>query len=1220
MRILSLRFKNLNALRGEWQIDFREAPFSGSGLFAITGPTGAGKTTLLDAICLALYHETPRLGGLSQSSNELMTRGCGDCHAEVEFEVKGEAWRAFWSQTRARGSGSGKLQPPRVELARVDDNRIVADKVKEKLERMEAITGLNFSRFTKSMMLSQGQFAAFLNARANERAELLEQITGTDIYSRLSVAVYEQHKQAQAALAQQRAQAASMALLDNAARDVLITRQQQLDADEQALTQQISTLAEQRHWRQQFAALTEAERAAQQALAAARQAEADAADDRERLQQAEPARALQPLWQQQQQRQQELAELTQRRQQEEARLSAARAEREALCRLIDERQQARLQALQQQRETETLLVEQIQPLDLQLAQWEQQLSALRSSHAALQQALTEGEQALTAKREMQQQTAQRLAGLQQWHNQHAAVADWGSLLPSWRISLTHLAEQERALHHGDGQQAALQQTLAGQTQQLAELARQQAPLAQQVSECQQHCDAAAQELVRLNDRHDESTLRQQLAAADRLAAQRQQLAALLPQLEQGQQQQQELTHTLQRLTAQQNALTPQLSAVRLQYQEKQQHEKDLHQRLTLERRIVDLATHRAQLVAGEPCPLCGACEHPAVEAYQALSLDEPEQRLERLRQELQQLYEQGTTLKGQLQVIEQQRQETGQALTALQTRRQAWADRWQSLQSALALPWDTRALCETAAWLAEQEHSISQQRQQLAEREAAQRHAQQQHARLAEASQALQALQQQQALLGQRHEQTQQQADSAAREQAARQQQLAEQRRELDAGLVPLSLTRPDSADADAWLAARQAMWQQWQQQSQVRETLNAEQQQRLQAIAPLEASQNERRLQAEKLQHECEHLQQQHDALRARRRALFGDRQASAERAERDRQLQAAEAALQDAQQRGQQADADVARLQGQQQSLSAQIQALEQRLSDDTAAFQQALAHSPFADRDAFLAALLDDARLRALQQAEQTRRDQLQQQNLRWQHARQALDVHQQAAGKNDADPAALASRLNELEQQRRDNRLQQGHLQQQLSSDAAQRSAQQRLLTDIAAAEAAQTDWDRLNQLIGSASGDKFRKFAQGLTLQQLVHHANAQLQRLHGRYLLQRDALEGLELRIVDTWQADSQRDTRTLSGGESFLVSLALALALSELVSDKTRIDSLFLDEGFGTLDADTLDVALDALDALNASGKTIGIISHVEALKERVPVQIRVRKQNGLGFSRLEI
>ncbi len=107
--------------------------------------------------------------------------------------------------------------------------------------------------------------------------------------------------------------------------------------------------------------------------------------------------------------------------------------------------------------------------------------------------------------------------------------------------------------------------------------------------------------------------------------------------------------------------------------------------------------------------------------------------------------------------------------------------------------------------------------------------------------------------------------------------------------------------------------------------------------------------------------------------------------------------------------------------------------------------------------------------------------------------------------------------------------------------------------------------------------------------------------------------------MVDKWQADTVRDTRTLSGGESFLVSLALALALSDLVSSRTRIDSLFLDEGFGTLDPETLDIALDALDSLNASGKMIGVISHVEALKERITTQIEVSPRTGMGVSRLD-
>ena len=165
-----------------------------------------------------------------------------------------------------------------------------------------------------------------------------------------------------------------------------------------------------------------------------------------------------------------------------------------------------------------------------------------------------------------------------------------------------------------------------------------------------------------------------------------------------------------------------------------------------------------------------------------------------------------------------------------------------------------------------------------------------------------------------------------------------------------------------------------------------------------------------------------------------------------------------------------------------------------------------------------------------------------------------------------------------------------------------------------------EWQKLNSLIGSADGARYRRFAQGLTLEQLVLLANRQLQQLRSRYQLARKADAELELVVVDSWQADSTRDTKTLSGGESFLVSLALALALSDLVSHKTRLESLFLDEGFGTLDPETLESALAALDQLQASGRMIGIISHVEALKERIPTQIRVHKQAGSGWSRLEL
>jgi len=163
------------------------------------------------------------------------------------------------------------------------------------------------------------------------------------------------------------------------------------------------------------------------------------------------------------------------------------------------------------------------------------------------------------------------------------------------------------------------------------------------------------------------------------------------------------------------------------------------------------------------------------------------------------------------------------------------------------------------------------------------------------------------------------------------------------------------------------------------------------------------------------------------------------------------------------------------------------------------------------------------------------------------------------------------------------------------------------------------WKALNELIGSADGAKFRKFAQGLTLETLIEKANIYLNMLSRRYLLKRSEFSDLAIEVIDTFYGDQIRPTDNLSGGESFLVSLALALGLSDLSSQKTAVESLFLDEGFGTLDSETLETALSAMDTLNATGKTIGVISHVEALKERISAKIEVRPLSG-GISRLVV
>jgi exonuclease SbcC len=156
------------------------------------------------------------------------------------------------------------------------------------------------------------------------------------------------------------------------------------------------------------------------------------------------------------------------------------------------------------------------------------------------------------------------------------------------------------------------------------------------------------------------------------------------------------------------------------------------------------------------------------------------------------------------------------------------------------------------------------------------------------------------------------------------------------------------------------------------------------------------------------------------------------------------------------------------------------------------------------------------------------------------------------------------------------------------------------------------WEKLHGLIGSADGKKYRNFAQGLTFELMVSHANRQLEKMTDRYLLIRDEKQPLELNVIDNYQAGEIRSTKNLSGGESFIVSLTLALGLSKMASRKVRVDSLFLDEGFGSLDEESLETALETLSGLQQDGKLIGVISHVSALKERISTQINITPVSG--------
>lgn len=388
MRIQQLRFKNLNSLTGEWSIDLTHPAFAADGIFAIIGPTGAGKSTILDAICLALYGRTPRLSKINRNSNEIMSRQTGECFAEVTFETQAGRFRCHWSQHRSRRKAGGELQSPKHEIADADSGQIVGASIRDVAGRIETATGMDFERFTRSMLLAQGGFAAFLEADADQRAPILEQITGTEIYSRISVRVHERRAAERKTLELLTAELAGMQLLsaeDEATLTASLDRKLTEDAE---LSQQVTGQQAAIAWLDRLAQLGEAIQGIEQQTRDWQVRQADFQPERERLERAILALELVG---------EHTALATPRRQQEQDRVAqadclAAIPSQEALLNAAEGGFQTATRdvALKKaEQQTALLVIRQVRALDLRLLEKERPIKATGTSIDEREQALAE---------------------------------------------------------------------------------------------------------------------------------------------------------------------------------------------------------------------------------------------------------------------------------------------------------------------------------------------------------------------------------------------------------------------------------------------------------------------------------------------------------------------------------------------------------------------------------------------------------------------------------------------------------------------------------------------------------------------------------------------------------------------------------------------------------------------------------------------------------------
>lgn len=1212
MKILAIRLKNLASLAGPVDIDFTAEPLASAGLFAITGPTGAGKSTLLDALCLALFGSVPRLNDIAREAKvpdadgeiptsdprNLLRRGTGSGFAEVDFVgIDGGRYRARWEANRAREKATGKLQNSRQSLYDLDSEQLLGSGKNEYKQLVEARLGLNFEQFTRAVMLAQSEFGAFLKADDRERSELLEKLTNTAIYTRLGQRAFskaretgEVHndlkKQAEHLLPMQ---AEARAALDQA----LEQAQQQFKAEQarqRQLEQQRIWFAEQQRLQAQH---SEAGTALQNAQHEWQQL-AEQRVDLQRLERLAPQRH-------QFHRQQHLA----------GQLAPVLADIDQQLRQQTELQQ-HTDALQQALETARQHLVQHQALHSENA------PRLRQAFAA-QGDLTRLDKELAEQREACTQAEQEVDAAQQQLQQ---------LEDNQQRSLEQLAQIDSALAESEplGSLADAWQAYLPQLKQVMLIGGRLAKGREELPGLQAQASQANAQLQAQRE-HFELLFREAGAEPQALAEQIDLLGAML----QDNRKQQRAVEELSRLHGREMELRNGLNTLRERQQQAMQQRQQLigegtaakaelegaEQALTLTRQLLErqrLARNtsveelRAQLRDGEPCPVCGSAEHPfhqpeallhslgrhdqAEEAAAQRQVEQLNTRLVELRTEL-------GVVNAQLKDYQQQQQQLGEQLQPVLEQVQAHA-----LWPALA-PQDDSA---RGKWLDGQLRRLGDEIDRDEKRQGALLALQRDAARLTQQLQAA----------GEAQQQAQRHLDQQHQALAADEQQLAQALESLESVLPPDILQALRDDPANAFLGLDQQIAQRRQQLDLRKDEL--EEQQARQVQLDKQRDQQQARLHSQQqLQQKLAVLEEQRHKAQATLGELLGDQpSAEAWQQHMDTQLEQARAAEADSARQLQALHTQGVQLAGELKANQQRQQALEQEHQQLQGEIAQWRSEHPELD-DAGLDRLLaiDDSQVGELRQRLQAAEKAVEQGRVLLGEREQRLQQHT-AQAHGELPVEALETALAELAAQLAAQEQQCAELRAQQAEDQRRQQASQALAEQIEQAYQQWQRWARLNALIGSASGDVFRKIAQGYNLDLLLHHANSQLRQLARRYRLKRGG-SALGLLVLDTEMGDELRSVHSLSGGETFLVSLALALGLASMASSTLRIESLFIDEGFGSLDPESLQLAMDALDGLQAQGRKVAVISHVQEMHERIPVQIQVRRQ-GNGLSDVEV
>lgn len=1225
MKILKIQIYNLNSLRGKVFINFDEAPLKNTGLFVITGRTGAGKSTILDAITLALYGKVPRFSNMKGTAKmgQVMTYGTEDCLAELEFRVKNKAYRCKWSLRKTSTGQSVRVSRELAVLQEKGEARILATKSRKVDEEVtKLLGGLDFKRFSKSVLLAQGAFAEFLKG-TEDRSEILERITDSGYYSEISKQAFEKHKLELQELENLKTQAESTTLLTP--EELEQTEKELLEKEQTSkeLKREMSSIQEQMDWWKKQKDLTQKNEKTKSSIATLKAEKESLQPDLDQLEihyQAAPLREQLEAY---------------KLKEEKARSSRSEIEKQKAAvgslqqelkeeKATQKQEQGILDDLKSKKEEGEKVFQKVSRLDQEIDSLNEKRNDKQSDYEEVKAIVEKHLSERDNLQKQQSETQKEKTDLVEWLGKNEQDRDLSDsdVLVRIKAEAKEIASTRKSLKEADKELKKVTKEKKKQDNRFAQISSQEKEIEKIDSKYQaNYLECLADFNLNLNWNHKVS-----LKWTEEKLNELNNHLQLTQELIQQQQRHQNSLNSALQLGEELISCSNHLAHVDNQFLSTEQSLESFQERLDYSQMIYEdqlkkqgFKQSRAELEEGKECPLCYATEHP----FRKRNLDiehvvsQAKKDLKKVKTQVKELNKRRQDHVGNqiglykdMQNLKDQKAKATQEIYAVQ-------DEIQRIIVQNTLPYKVRI------W---DEEFFPDEEKKLSEEIDTYKQLQLRLIRLAEEQENLTKKQQELKEQLAKYEGTQEQLNQ--REQAC-EERIQKARKKLDGLTSGMKTTVSafgyayEGGDLHSIVKALEERSSDYRKYSaeldQVKNKVKLEKERWKELEQRLQNEQ--KRLKEREIQ--LKDLNQDFRLLREQRKDLFGTKQIDVERKKYQETLKAKEETIRFSKEKSLGLEKALAQKKGSLAEKEKQFRELTKESSQMQATLTATVEQSEFFEHWQELeAALLSTRRVDELE----SKHKQIQE-DLRF-YTQQLADVEKELKdwqAQKTVESLLEVSELDTAYQNReKSNQEQQqtiGRLKKTLSDYEREKEAHEERLAAVTQQQKEVNRWAKLKELIGSRNGKKFRTFAQSITIKKLVSLANRHMRYfMNGRYLLGKRQGETLELDIVDTFQAHNMRSLNTLSGGECFLASLALALGLSDMVGGQANVESLFIDEGFGTLDPENLQLALRTLESLqDKEGKTIGVISHVEQLKKHITTQIQVTKKGG-GFSSVKV